>query len=519
MTKCTRLDYDRSVHIRDLKKEAAQKGYKAFMGKVKESQEKVYGKVAIIGAGPSGLAAAYFLAKSGMDVTAFDKREMPGGTVQHIIPEFRIAREDINSDIELVKKMGVKFKLGISENFSIEDLKSQGFEYIYLAIGAAKSNPVQIQGAGDKVISAISFLEQYNYKEDLKLGKNVAVIGGGNTAMDAARAATRVSGVDKVYIVYRRTKEYMPADKEELLAAIDDGVIFKELLAPISLSNGKLKCEIMELSELDASGRRRPVSTKKTAEVEIDTVLSAVGESVDLDILRKQGLEVDDKGNIKVNPATNETNIDKVFIGGDALTGPSTVVEAMAQGKKVAKEIITQEQLEEGKDMVADIVFDHKKRHPEIVERRGNLKGRPEDVQREADRCLECNYICNVCTEVCPNRANVTVKLDDGRLKSLNQVVHIDGMCNECGNCAIFCPYDGAPYKEKFTLFWSEEDFNDSENDGFFVVEEGKETTFKVRVEGNVSTVKYDEKGRTSSDLDPSILALVWEVYFKWGQA
>ena len=205
-----------------------------------------------------------------------------------------------------------------------------------------------------------------------------------------------------------------------------------------------------------------------------------------------------------------------MFIGGDALTGPSTVVEAMAQGKKVAREIITQEQLEEGKDMVADIVFDHEKRHPEVIERRGALRGRPEKAQREADRCLECNYICNVCTEVCPNRANVAVKLDDGRLKSLNQVVHIDGMCNECGNCAIFCPYEGAPYKEKFTLFWSEEDFKDSENDGFYVVEEGKDTTFKVRVEGNVSTVIYDEKGRTASNMDPSILTLIWEVYTKF---
>ena len=516
MTKCTRLDYDKSVHIRDLKKEAAQKGYQAFMNKTKEDENKLHARVAIIGAGPSGLAAAYFLAKSGMDVTVFDKRHKPGGTVEHVIPEFRIARENITMDIELIKKMGVKFQLGISENFSIEDLRNQGFEYIYLAIGAAKSNPAQIEGAGDRVISAISFLEEYNNKVKLDLGKNVAVIGGGNTAMDAARAATRVKGVDKVYIVYRRTKEYMPADKEELVAAIDDDVIFKELLAPTSLAHGRLKCEIMELSEPDASGRRRPVSTGKTAELEIDTILSAIGESVDIDILKKLGLEVDGKGSVKVNPATNETNIDKVFIGGDALTGPSTVVQAMAQGKKVAKEIIKQEQLEEGKDMVVDFVFDDEKRHPEVVERKGRLQGRAKETQKEADRCLECNYICNVCTEVCPNRANVAVKLDDGRLKSINQVVHIDGMCNECGNCAIFCPHDGAPYKEKFTLFWSEEDFNDSKNDGFLVVEEGKDTTFKVRVEGNVSTVMYDEKGRTASAIDPSILTLVWEVYTKF---
>ncbi|WP_028308604.1 putative selenate reductase subunit YgfK [Desulfitibacter alkalitolerans] len=523
MTKCTRLDYDRAVHIRDLKKEAAEKGCRAYMerlaGRAVDSKYKVHARAAIIGAGPSGLAAAYFLAKAGMDVTVFDKRDKPGGTVEHVIPEFRIAREDINHDIELIKKMGVKFRLGVDENFSIEDLKAQGYEYIYLAIGAARSNLADIQGDNEKVMSAIGFLEDFNKKKQgLNIGKNIAVIGGGNTAMDAARAATRVKGVEKVYIVYRRTREHMPADREELLAALEDGVIFKELLAPIALKDGRLKCEVMELGEPDASGRRKPVAAGRTTELEIDTVLSATGERVDLDILKKQGLEIDEKGNIKVNPATNETNIDKVFIGGDALTGPSTVVEAMAQGKKVARQIIIREQLEEGKDMVADIVFEHEKRYPEIIERRGILKGRPEERQGEADRCLECSYICNVCAEVCPNRANVAVKLDDGRLKSLNQVVHIDGMCNECGNCAIFCPYEyeGAPYKEKFTLYWNEGDFNDSENDGFYLVEEGKETTFRVRLDGRVSIVTFDEKGRAASDLDPSILTLIWEMFNKF---
>lgn len=515
MTKCSRLDYDKPVHIRELKKEAAVKGYSSFMKRIKEPENKLDTKVAVVGAGPSGLAAAYFLAKAGLDVTVLDKRDKPGGTVQHIIPEFRISREYINNDIELIKSMEVKFELGINEKFSIEELKAKGYEYIYLAIGAARSNPSSIEDDEHKVMSATYFLEKFNKdKNGLDIGKNVAVIGGGNTAMDAARAAAKVKGVDKVYIIYRRTKEFMPADKEELLAAVEDGVIFKELLVPVSLSRGKLKCEVMELSESDASGRRKPVLTGKAVDLAVDTVLSAIGESVDMEVLKKQGLEVDDKGSLKINPTTNETSIDKVYIGGDALTGPSTVVEAMAQGKKVAKEIIARENFEEN-NKIYDFKFDRDKRHPQILARRGRLKELSKEAKEEAERCLECNYICNVCTEVCPNRANIVVKLDDGRVKSINQVVHIDGMCNECGNCAFFCPYgeEGAPYKEKLTLFWGEEDFNDSKNYGFVLMEEGKETVFKIRLEGMTSTAKYDEKGRTSSDLDPSILAMVWEVY------
>jgi putative selenate reductase len=189
MTKCTRHDYDESVLIREMKRVAAEKGYQAFMEKIaRENRETGGSKVAVIGAGPSGLAAGYFLARAGFDVTIFDKRDRAGGTVEYVIPNFRIAREAINNDVELIKAMGVKFKLGIKEDFDVNKLKEEGFKYIYIAIGAGKTSAFDIEGDSDKVLGAISFLESYNENsENIDLGKNVAVIGGGNSAMDAAR--------------------------------------------------------------------------------------------------------------------------------------------------------------------------------------------------------------------------------------------------------------------------------------------------------------------------------------------
>ncbi|WP_227765614.1 putative selenate reductase subunit YgfK [Zhaonella formicivorans] len=517
MTKCTRLDYDESVLIREMKRIAAENGYKAFLDKIAQPVTKSSAKVAIIGAGPSGLAAGYFLARAGMDVTIFDKREKAGGTVEYVIPDFRISREAIQKDIELIKKMGVKFELGVNADFSIENLKAQGYDYIYLAIGAGKTNSLKLEGDSDRVMGAIPFLEQFNKdKTAIKLGKNVAVIGGGNSAMDAARAALRVDGVENVYIVYRRTKEFMPADREELNLALQDGVIFKELLAPLSLKDGILKCQKLELGAPDASGRRSPVAKEgEFEEIQVDTALTAIGELVDYDILKQNGIAVDARGNISVNPDTFETNVENVFIGGDALFGPSTVVEAIAHATKASNAIIAKENLPKTKEAVKDIAFDNERRLAEIAAKKGVLQAVTGE-EKEADRCLECNYICNICAEVCPNRANIAIQLEDGVFKNLNQIIHVDGMCNECGNCATFCPNSGAPYKDKLTLYWSEEDFNDSTNSGFLLVQAGDEPLFKVRIEGKISDVKFNAGGKAESDLDPGLAAMIWTAFKKY---
>ncbi len=513
MTKCTRLDYDESVQIRALKLVAAEHAYQAFLNKLIPAAGKGNTKVAVIGAGPSGLAAGYFLAKAGMDVTIFDQREKAGGTVEYIIPDFRIFPEAISNDVELVRKMGVKFELGVKADFSISELKAAGFAYIYLAIGAGKSSVLDLSGDTGRVKGAIPFLEEFKRnKAGLDLGKNVAVIGGGNSAMDAARAALRIKGVKAVYIIYRRTKEYMPADREELELALQEGVIFKELLSPLSLQEGALRCQQMELGAPDASGRRSPV--EKAGEFEqipADTVLSAIGEQVDYELLLQNGIEVDAKGKIKVNPETLETNLANVFIGGDALYGPATVVEGIAHGTKAARAIVAKENLALVEPRV-QASFDQEKRLGEIEDRKGVLKAAG-GLEQEPGRCLECNYVCNICSEVCPNRANVVVKVEAGGLSNLNQVVHVDGMCNECGNCAIFCPNDGAPYKDKLTLFWNEEDFLNSANAGFLLVENGAEPLFKLRADGQVCELQFDADGKSGAAVAAGVAEIVWAVF------
>src|SRR5690606_23717380 len=224
----------------------------------------------------------------------------------------------IRKDIELIKKMGVKLELGVNPDFSVEELQKQGYNYIYIAIGAGKYIPLDIEGDRDKVHSAYEFLAKFGADpQQLQLGKKVAVIGGGNTAMDTARAATRVPGVEKVYIVYRRTREYMPADREEITQALAEGVELLELLAPVSLANGILKCQKLQLGEFDSSGRRKAVPIEgEFVELPVDTVLTATGEGIDTEIYRKNGIALDDRGYPKVNPDTLETNLENVFIGG-----------------------------------------------------------------------------------------------------------------------------------------------------------------------------------------------------------
>lgn len=514
MSKCTRLDYDESVHIRGQKLVAAEKGYEAYMQKISTPKRVSAAKAAVIGAGPSGLAAAYFLAKGGMEVTVFDKREKAGGTVGYVIPDFRISRETIAKDLNLIERMGVQFEFGIDPDFSVADYKAKGFKYIYLAIGAGKTNTLDITGDSYRVRGAIPFLEEFIANKDaLNLGKNVAVVGGGNSAMDAARAALRVKGVEHVYIIYRRTKDYMPADHEELMSAEDEGVIFKELLAPVSLTNGVLKCQKMELGQPDASGRRRPVAVEgEFEELEIDTVLSAIGELIDYDLLKKNGIQIDDKGEILVEHGTLETSVENVYIGGDALVGPWSVVGAARHGTMAAKAILAKEQLEFKQEYLSDISFDNEKQLLQIAEKKAVMKP-VADHKLESGRCLECNKVCNICAEVCPNRANLMIPVNGHGLTNISQILHVDGMCNVCGNCGTFCPYSSEPYKVKLTLFWTEKDFRDSPNIGFYFLDNGANGEFMLRLDDKITKVKFDESGKTDVPIDPRIAAFIGTVY------
>ena len=275
----------------------------------------------------------------------------------------------------------------------------------------------------------------------------MVVVGAGNTAMDAARVAKRM-GAESSTIVYRRTKKYMPADEHELQLAIDEGVGFVELAAPVKQENGLLTLEKMALGEPDASGRRAPVPTGEYFTIPCDLVLSAVGEKVDSALMAANGVEMGKKG-----PAF-KTNVDGVWCAGDAHRGPATVVEAIADAAAFAEAVT-------GKPHEYEIPESAYPTKTCSVAKKGVLK-MAADACCEGDRCLNCNTVCENCADSCPNRANVVVKLADGR----HQIVHIDKMCNECGNCTQFCPYASEPCRDKFTLFQTAEDMADSKNAG-----------------------------------------------------
>lgn len=499
--KCTRLDYDESVLIRNMKKIAVENAQDKYITEIQPSKLKSSKKVAVIGAGPAGLAAALFLRRNGVDVTVMDKKDRAYGTVEYVIPEFRISSEMIKRDYELVKAQGVNFKFGIDENFNVEALKKE-YDYVVVAIGAWKPGKLSLEEGADKTVNAITFLEDYKKKKgEVSIGKHVCIIGGGNVAMDAARAAKRAPGVETVSIVYRRTKKYMPADHEEIELAANEGILFRELLAPKALKNGKLICDEMKLGDRDASGRRSPVATGNSLELAADTVIVAVGEQIDKELLMKNGIELDAKGFPKAGNSC-ETNIPNVYIAGDVRKGPATIVKGVADGKAVAKDILSKEGL------AADFVKKPVALDENIIYSRKGMLKEPSYVEKEAGRCLNCDTICEICVDVCPNRANAVVKVD-GDFLSTHQIVHFDGMCNECGNCGVFCPYSDNPYKDKVTVFWTEEDFEDSTNKGFLVkdIEKG---LCKVRCEdGSVVDYKIGEMNVVSKEMAAMIKSCV----------
>ena len=512
MTKCTRLYYDESVGIRTTKLFAAEKAFGELMSKLETPEINSSFKVAVIGGGPAGLAAAYFLGKNGIDVTVFEKKDEIGGVMQHVAPGFRISKEAINNDMGLIRKMGVKFRLGVNANFSVEALKKEGFKYIFIAIGAWKPGLLKLEACDKEILNVLEFLEACNKAQGtLKLGRSVAVIGAGNSAMDAARSARRVAGVENVYVVYRRTKKYMPADKEELELALKEGVEFRELLAPMSFSKGVLRCRKMELGAPDVSGRRSPVAVDgEFADLNVESIISAVGEQVETEFLAQNGIEFDTKGRIRVNPETNETSAANVFAGGDALRGPATIAEGIADGTKFAGIIIKREKgYALNLEKVVD--FNAEKQMDEIRSKKGVLQNTC-NPDEEKNRCLECNYVCNICVEVCPNRANLTVTVNSENVKCKNQVIHMDGMCNESGNCEAFCPYDSAPYKDKFTLYRNIKDFEDSRNAGFLLLDKAS-NIFRVRLGDKVADVSFERSGKCSGGIPKDIADVIWALY------
>ena len=488
MSKCTRNFYETPVNIRRTKLEAAEGGFEAVMAKLKKPEITSGKTAAVVGGGPAGMAAAYFLARGGVKTTLFEKEEKLGGVVRNVIPGFRISDEAIDNDAKLIEAMGVEIVTG-REIGSVDEVKKD-YDYVVLALGASTPGVLRLEKG--EAMNALEFLAQFKATDgNLDLGENVVVIGGGNTAMDTARAAKRNKGVKKVSLVYRRTKRYMPADAEELEMAIEDGVEFAELLSPVKLENGVLYCKKMVLGDYDASGRRGVVETDEVVEVPADTVIAAVGEKVPGAFYEANGIALDNRGRVQADQETLETSVAGVYAAGDGLYGPATVVEGIRDGMKAAEAIL-------GRAVAEDLfsLSDEEK----IYGRKGNLV---EEDEKDVDskRCLSCNSYCENCVEVCPNRANITLTVPG---MERHQIIHVDYMCNECGNCKSFCPWDSAPYLDKFTLFANEKDMEDSKNQGFVVLD--RETgACKVRLQGKVT----DYVAGTASDVVPEGIAKI----------
>lgn len=284
----------------------------------------------------------------------------------------------------------------------------------------------------------------------------------------------------------------MPADEHELLLAIEDGVEFKELLAPVKTEEGKLICKVTKLGERDASGRAGVVETDETVSIPADTVIAAVGEKVPTSYYQANGLNVDDRGRVKTSQ-TLESSIKGVYVIGDGLYGPSLVVKGMANAMTAAEAIV-------GAPVSGDM---SRPADTAAIYKKKGILTEPGD-SKEANRCLGCSTVCENCVDVCPNRANISVKVP-GMAKA--QVIHVDYMCNECGNCKVFCPYASAPYLDKFTLFANVVDMADSKNDGFTVLD--KDTLeCRVRFVGKEMVWKKGEATEVPEGLQKLIEAV-----------
>jgi len=504
-TKCTRMNYDNSLQIRAIKRFNAEEHNKNHN---ENALPKNGYKVGIIGAGPSGLSCAYFLALEGFTVDVYESKPFAGGMTSDSIPEFRLSAERIAADVELVKSVGVNlhFDHKVDGEFFTELQKNSA--YIFIGIGAQKSKKLEIPGEDiEGVFDQLQFLSIIRRGGKMSLGSKIAVIGGGNSAIDTARTANRIIGAEgKVQVLYRRTVNEMPADREEIDALLKEGIEIIELTAPLSVEkkNGKLHLTSigMELSEKDASGRRRPVPVKGSEFVlEFDNILTAIGQDIDLNFIESKAFTV--------NKATLETSLPNVFMGGDAVRGADSLINAVGDGKKAALKIAAHAidgfvfegtRKEKNIDAVAlQKKISHREPGLEIHESPKSTGKNfelvhavitKEEAIKEAQRCLFCDDICNICTTVCPNFANVAFNvtpmnipvyafevkfgkagiIEKGVMKITQepQIINVRDFCNECGNCDSFCPTSGAPYKTKPKFHLTRESF-DIEPAGFML--------------------------------------------------
>jgi NADH-quinone oxidoreductase subunit F len=419
--KCRRATLDTAVSIRGVKRFMVDQEVAVQTPEVCPNEKNAAKKIAIIGAGPAGLSCAYFLARLGYQPKIFEKEVRPGGMLVQTIPAYRLPRETLAREIRMIEKLGVKIETGkvLGRDFTIADLKSQGYEAIFIGVGAPESTRLAVDGEDAQgVVDALDFLRTYNIRGSVPVGKKVIVVGGGNAAIDASRSALRL-GAKEVTVLYRRSQNEMPAYAEEIDEALHEGVKIMPLAHPIEVKKNEqgrvcgLKCIRMKLGEFDQTGRRRPTANQEDIfDVEADQVIVAIGQTMDTSkILQGVDLKLSRKNFIDADPVSGQTSIQGVFAGGDAVSGPSSVVMAIASGERAAVGIdrfLTGEEhafWRQEKDVKLD--FDPEAepvpypREPlrllDVAKRRSNFdeveRSWNESVaRRQAKRCLRCDY-------------------------------------------------------------------------------------------------------------------------------
>jgi len=563
-TRCTRNNYDEPVAIRALKRFAAERGAREQGSRGAEEQGgtsapwplRTSAQVAVIGSGPSGLAAACFLTLNGIQVTVYEARDRAGGMSTSAIPSFRLPEAIVQEDIDRIEKLGVKIELSHPITVPPQELLSQRFDAVYIATGAQKSTPLRIEGEeGEGVYDALDFLNRVRRGEPVALGHRVLVIGGGNSAMDAARTARRIAS-GPVTVVYRRTRQEMPAIEEEVEEVLAEGVTLEELASPtkVILKEGRvaaLECIRNQLGEPDEDGRRKPIPIEGSEfEIEADSIIVAIGQAPDVSFLEGSSISLRKNGTIAAHPQTCLTGEKHTYAGGDVVRGPSTIIEAIADGRRAAEAICHELGVEAAPPAVVlpqlseeEIVSLKRARARKEPQNRAKMLPREqrggfelveetlteEAALSEAVRCLQCSNLCDKCVEVCPNRANYTylvspmsltlpkVSCQQGRstvtgeevfrIKQARQIIHVDDFCNECGNCETFCIHDGKPYLDKPRLFLRESDFELEEDNAFYVERDAKGWTIRRREGGRESRLSV-ENGSDEVNFENDLLRM-----------
>ncbi len=534
---CVRTHLDEPLAIRDVKRFITERAARQPSA---APAARPGGKVAVVGAGPGGMAAALELAREGLRVEVFEARPYAGGMVGGAVPEYRLPGAVLERDLEQLRELGVEihFDTEAGRDFSLAELRRDGFDHVAIMVGAQRSKTLGLEGEEcDGVVDALRFLRDAREGRAIELGRRVGVIGAGDTAMDCARVAQRLSGT-RVTLIYRRTTDQMPADREEIAHLLEEEVRVLELAKPqrLVVEDGRLRglvCQRMTYAgERDASGRKIPVERPGSDfEVPIDTLILAISQHAVLDFLEGEPIVVNDRGYIEVDPVTFETSSPGIYAGGDVVNdGPASIVQAAAAGRAIAdsilgrrpsKEAASAESCDQGQMVRRRSLREWRLRAPEIslAEREGFdevvLTYDDEQARAEAARCLDCDTYCSLCVGVCPNLAIQTYRSDplDVRLPELRlagdgvqidpggrfrvtqryQVAVLTDLCNECGNCTTFCPTAGSPYRDKPRLYADRAAFEGEQDNAFIVERDEDGWTMDARWQGATHRIELGE--------------------------